>query len=158
ITIMRENKEKWNISKVGIMGCSAGGHLASTAATHYSDETRPDFQILVYPVISMDEKITHKGSQNQLLGKNPSQEELNDYSNELQVTEDTPPAFIVHCTDDTTVPVQNSILYYTSLVENKVPATLHIYPTGGHGWGFSDTFKYLDLWTLELETWLKDVK
>ncbi|MFI3261275.1 MAG: alpha/beta hydrolase [Rikenellaceae bacterium] len=158
IELMRENSEKWDIDKVGIMGCSAGGHLASTAATHYTAENRPDFQILLYPVINMNAEITHVGSRNQLLGKNASVDDLDYYSNELQVSADTPPAFIVHSSDDAVVPVKNSIDYYMSLINNKVSASLHIYPTGGHGWGFNDNFKYKDEWTTELGVWLKNLE
>ena len=117
------------------MGASAGGHLASTAATHFDAETRPDFQILFYPVISMDPKINHRGSRINLLGQNPSAEKVREYSNELQVTPQTPPAFIMHSSDDTAVPVANSLNYFQALVNNQVPASsLHVYPVGGHGW------------------------
>lgn len=144
-------------SKVGIMGASAGGHLASTAATHYTAGTRPDFQILFYPVISMDLSNCHKGSRDNLLGKSPSEELVRLYSNELQVTGDTPPAFIMHSSDDGAVPVSNSVSYYLALVKNKVPASLHTYPIGGHGWGFRDSFTYKRQWTGELEKWLREI-
>lgn len=157
IRIMREHSEEWHINKVGIMGASAGGHLASTAATHYTDESRPDFQILFYPVISMDTDICHKGSRERLIGKTPSDELISHYSNELQVTEQTPPAFIMHSSDDRTVPVENSLRYYQALVKCKVPSSLHCYPTGGHGWGFRDSFNYKRQWTGELEQWLRDL-
>lgn len=110
-------------SKSGYHGASAGGHLASTAATHYTAGTRPDFQILFYPVISMDLSNCHKGSRDNLLGKSPSEELVRLYSNELQVTGDTPPAFIMHSSDDGAVPVSNSVSYYLALVKNKVPAS-----------------------------------
>ena len=141
--------------KIGIAGASAGGHLASTLATHYSSsETRPDFQILFYPVISMEEGKTHMGSRNNLLGENPSEELVRLYSNETRVTPDTPKAFIMLSSDDGAVPAANSIDYYMALLANKVPATLHAYPTGGHGWGFRDKFPYKRQWTGELEKWL----
>ncbi|MDE5996695.1 MAG: alpha/beta hydrolase [Muribaculaceae bacterium] len=141
--------------KVGIAGASAGGHLASTLATHFSSpETRPDFQILFYPVVSMDANKTHMGSRINLLGENPSDELVKLYSNELQVTPDTPKAFIMLSSDDGAVPPANSIDYYTALLTNKVPATLHAYPVGGHGWGFRDKFPYKRQWTGELENWL----
>lgn len=144
--------------KLGIMGSSAGGHLASTTATHFTDaETRPDFQILFYPVITMDPAYTHMGSHGNLLGKNPSKELEQKYSNELQVTPQTPPAFILHSSDDTAVPVANSVNYYTALVKNKVPASLHTYPVGGHGWGYRDSFPYKRQWTGELEKWLREI-
>ena len=144
-----------NPNRIGIMGASAGGHLASTAATHYTAETRPDFQILLYPVVSMNPTLTHKGSHDNLLGKNPSKESEALYSNELQVKADTPPAFIIHSSNDEAVPVANSINYYMELIKNKIPASLHTYPIGGHGWGFHDSFPYKRQWTEELEQWLK---
>lgn len=157
IRLVREHAEEWNIEKVGIMGSSAGGHLASTAATHYTDDSRPDFQILFYPVISMDLSICHKGSRERLIGKTPTDELVQLYSNELQVSAQTPPAFIMHSSDDRVVPVENSLRYYQALVKNKVPASLHCYPTGGHGWGYNDNFKYKRQWTGELEKWLREL-
>ncbi len=158
LRIMRQHAEEWNIRKVGIMGASAGGHLASTVATHFTDsETRPDFQILFYPVITMDPAYTHMGSHDNLLGRNPSKELERKYSNELQVTPETPQAFIMHSTDDGAVPVANSINYYISLVGNGVSASLHTYPVGGHGWGFRDSFPYKRQWTGELEKWLREI-
>lgn len=156
IRLMKEHADEWNYTKVGIMGASAGGHLASTAATHYTSDSRPDFQILFYPVVSMINP-THQGSKDNLLGKNPGQELLELYSNELQVTADTPPAFIMHSSDDGAVPVSNSVDYYTALVKNKVPVTMHLYPIGGHGWGFRDNFIYKRQWTGELEKWLLEI-
>jgi len=155
IRIVRSHSDEWKVTSVGIMGSSAGGHLASTAATHYTPDSRPDFQILFYPVISMDMGICHKGSRERLIGKNPSDDLVTRYSNELQVNAQTPPAFIMHSSDDRTVPVENSIRYYQALVKNKVPASLHCYPIGGHGWGFRDSFTYKRQWTGELEKWLR---
>ena len=157
IRIMREKAQEWNFSKLGIMGSSAGGHLASTAATHFDESTRPDFQILFYPVITMDKRYTHMGSRNNLLGNNPDEKLVDKYCNEKQVTPQTPPAFIMHSSDDNTVPVENSINYYMSLVKNGVPASLHTYPIGGHGWGFRDNFIYKRQWTGELEKWLREI-
>jgi acetyl esterase/lipase len=157
IRLVRKHAEEWNIEKVGIMGSSAGGHLASTAATHYTDDSRPDFQILFYPVISMDLSICHKGSRERLIGKIPTDELVQLYSNELQVSAQTPPAFIMHSSDDRVVPVENSLRYYQALVKNNVPASLHCYPTGGHGWGYNDNFKYKRQWTGELEKWLREL-
>lgn len=156
IKTLRDKSGEWGIKKIGIMGASAGGHLASTAATHFDTETRPDFQILFYPVITMGEK-THGGSRKNLLGENPSEELIEKYSNEKQVTPDTPPAFIMHSSDDKAVPVENSIGYYMGLVRNGVPASLHTYPTGGHGWGYRDSFPYKRQWTGELEKWLLEL-
>ena len=144
IKLVRENAAKWNVnpSKIGIIGFSAGGHLASTAATHFkkalipnpnNTSLRPDFQIVVYPVISMQDKLTHSGSRTQLLGNNPTKELVDLFSNELQVDETTPPAYITHAADDTTVDVDNSIGYFEALRKHKVPAEMHIFPKGNHG-------------------------
>ena len=158
LRIMRQHADEWKIDKVGIMGCSAGGHLASTTATHFTDsETRPDFQILFYPVVTMRD-YTHGGSRYCLLGAEPTDELITQFSGELQVTEQTPPAFIMHSTDDTAVPVLNSVNYYLALVEHGVSATMHLYPTGGHGWGYRDSFLYKRQWTGELEKWLREIR
>ena len=157
IRYLRKNADKWGIQTVGIMGSSAGGHLASTAATHFTTETRPDFQILFYPVVTMGE-FTHQGSKNLLLGKNPNEELVKLYSNELQVNEQTPPAFIMHSSDDTVVPVQNTINYYLAMCKHGVPASVHFYPIGGHGWGYNETFPYKTQWKNELEKWLKEIQ
>ena len=159
IRLVRMNSAKWGIdsSKVGIMGASAGGHLASTLATHYSSkETRPDFQVLFYPVRTMDPAYTHGGSRENLLGSSPSKELQDRFSNELQVTPDTPKAFIMLSSDDGAVPVKNSINYYSALLGNNVRASMHAYPDGGHGWGYGDGFIYKSQWMEELEKWLRE--
>lgn len=156
IRYMRKHAAQWNIHQLGIMGFSAGGHLASTAATHFDEETRPDFQILFYPVITMGD-YTHQGSRNLLLGKNPSEELVKLYSNELQVNDQTPPAFIMHSSDDKAVPVQNTINYYLELCKHGIPASVHFYPMGGHGWGYNDTFPYKSQWKYEMEKWLREL-
>jgi acetyl esterase/lipase len=156
IRYMRKNAEQFGFNQLGIMGSSAGGHLASTAATHFDAETRPDFQILFYPVVTMSE-YTHQGSKDNLLGKNPSEELVKLYSNELQVTEQTPPAFIMHSSDDTVVPVQNTLNYYLSLCNHGVPASVHFYPIGGHGWGYNESFPYKAQWKDEMEKWLREI-
>ncbi|EFR52822.1 alpha/beta hydrolase [Bacteroides fragilis] len=159
IRIVRRHAKEWNIrpERVGIMGASAGGHLASTLATHYSsEETRPDFQILLYPVITMDRSFTHMGSHDSLIGKDASAETEERYSNEKQVTPNTPQAFIVLSSDDSAVVPANGVCYYLALQKQGVPASMHIYPTGGHGWGFHDSFVYKRQWTEELEKWLRD--
>ena len=157
IRYMRKHAAQWNIHQLGVMGFSAGGHLASTAATHFDAETRPDFQILFYPVITMGD-YTHQGSRNLLLGKNPSEELVKLYSNELQVNEQTPPAFIMHSSDDKSVPVQNTVNYYLSLCKHGIPASVHFYPIGGHGWGYNDSFPYKLQWKNEMEKWLKELQ
>jgi len=133
LRIVRENAPKWNINnKVGISGFSAGGHLASTVATHFTDSlTRPDFAVLFYPVISADTTISHRGSFANLLGKNAGSDLKKQYTNELQVTPQTPPALLFHSDDDKAVPVQNSLEFYLALKRNKVPATSYIYPLRG---------------------------
>lgn len=146
IKMVREHAAEWKIdtSKVGIMGFSAGGHLASTLSTHYKKayidnprhiSLRPDFSILLYPVISFQPGILHKGSKKALIGADADSSLVNEYSNELQVTTDTPPAFLVACTDDKIVPVANTIRYYLALHDHGVPAEMHIYEHGGHGFG-----------------------
>ncbi|GAA4135967.1 hypothetical protein GCM10022250_31960 [Flavobacterium chungbukense] len=165
IRYVRQNASKWNIDpkKIGILGFSAGGHLAATASTHYDDKVyesaykvsaRPDFSLLIYPVISMENDITHKGSQTNLLGNNPSQDVIDSFSNEKKVTSQTPPAFLIHSTDDTVVIPENSINYYLSLKKNGVTAELHLYEKGGHGFGLgvNDTSKF---WTRDCIEWLK---
>ena len=157
IRYMRKNAEKWGIEQLGIMGSSAGGHLASTAATHFTEETRPDFQILFYPVVTMTD-YTHQGSKDNLLGKNPSEELVKLYSNEWQVTEQTPPAFIMHSSNDDAVPVLNSINYYLALCKHGVWSSMHLYPVGGHGWGYNESFPYKTQWKDELEKWLREIR
>lgn len=159
IRTVREHAAEWGVNpqRVGVMGASAGGHLAASLATLYSsDRTRPDFQILFYPVISMQERVTHGGSRANLLGENPSPELEERYTLEQQVTARTPQAFIMLSSDDDAVPPINGIGYFLALRDHKVPASLHAYPTGGHGWGFRDNFTYKRQWTEELEKWLRD--
>jgi acetyl esterase/lipase len=164
IKIVRENAAQWNInpSRVGIMGFSAGGHLASTAGTHFATawienknniSLRPDFMILIYPVISFSDAIGHIGSRENLIGKVPSAEKIEQYSNELQITSKTPAAFLVHAGDDNVVKVQNSINFYEAEQKNNIGAELHIYPKGGHGFGMNNpTTK--DLWMERLRNWI----
>lgn len=160
IELARRHAADWGVnpSKIGIMGSSAGGHFAATAATLYADpKYRPDFQILLYPVISMD-SVTHRGSRDNLLGPTPTAQEIDRYSLERRVDANTPPAFIALSADDRTVPPRNGIGYAEALIEAGVPVTLHVYPIGGHGWGFRDSFIYKRQWTGELEKWLESLK
>lgn len=165
IRYVRQNAAKWNIdpNKIGILGFSAGGHLASTASTHYDDKVyesaykvsaRPDFSLLIYPVISMENEITHKGSQTNLLGNNPSKELIDSFSNEKKVTSKTPPTFLIHATDDTVVIPENSINYYLALKKNGVSAEMHVYEKGGHGFGLGVAYTS-KFWTRDCEEWLK---
>lgn len=156
IELARSHAEELGIDpkQVGIMGGSAGGHFAATLATMYGDDAhRPDFQILLYPVISMGD-ITHRGSRDHLLGPNPSAEDIETYSLANRVDAKTPPAFIAVSADDKAVPVQNSLEYASALASAGVPVSLHVFPIGGHGWGFRDSFQYKQLWTSELAHWL----
>lgn len=156
--ILKSHADEYGFKKLGIAGCSAGGHLAATAATHFKTfDERPDFQILFYPVLSMDPAITHAGSSFYLLGENPSQELIDRYSNEKQVCADTPTAFIMANYDDTAVPCENSLRYFEALRAHGVPAALHIYPRGGHGWADHLDFPYREAWMCDLKLWLADI-
>lgn len=154
--ILREHADDYGFVKLGIQGCSAGGHLAATASTHFTKpEQRPDFQILFYPVITLDSTYTHMGSRHYLLGDDAPDSLVAQYCNELQVTPDTPPAFIMASSDDGLVPVRNSVEYYNALVRNRVSATMHLYPIGGHGWCGNTQFLYRTQWMQELSHWLE---
>jgi acetyl esterase/lipase len=155
--LVRSNAKQYNIqpNHIGIMGFSAGGHLAATLSTSFvDDDTRPSFSILIYPVISMDKAITHTGSRLNLIGSNPNEELVKKYSNELQVTDKTPPTFLLHATDDGAVPVENSLRYYQTLKDHKIPVELHIYPTGGHGFGLAIGKGALEKWPNLLIDWI----
>ncbi|MDR0937911.1 MAG: GDSL-type esterase/lipase family protein [Mediterranea sp.] len=155
--LARDSAVVWGINPndVGIMGSSAGGHLASTIATHAEAAVRPDFQILFYPVITMDKRYTHRGSHDNLLGRDATEELEKAYSNEKQVTWDTPRAFIALSDDDVTVPPANGVNYYLALNAQHVPASLFVYPSGGHGWGFRENFRYHDEMLADLTAWLR---
>ena len=161
IKTVRRNAVEWHIdrTKVGIMGFSAGGHLASTIATRSTGDAAPNFQILFYPVITMDPSFTHKGSHDNLLGTDHSKKEMKrleaDYSNDLQVNRTTPRAFIALSDDDKAVPAANGFSYYEQLYKHDVPASIHIYPTGGHGWGYRESFTYHYQMIFELKGWLE---
>ena len=167
--MVRAHAEKSNIdpAKVGIMGFSAGGHLASTLSTHFDvgdpssadpveqESCRPNFSVLVYPVVSLTAEFTHAGSGRALLGREPDPELLQYYSNELQVTEETPPAILIHSDDDKAVPVENSIAYYEALRANGVTSELHIYPYGGHGYSLAIGQGHLSTWPDRVIEWIK---
>ncbi len=166
IKTVREGAKEWNIdpTKIGIMGFSAGGHLASTAGTHYNKvyinnpnhvSLRPDFMLLIYPVISFTDAIGHIGSRDNLIGKNPSQQKITEYSNELQVTGDTPPTFLVHASDDNVVNPENSIVFYQALIKNRVAAEMHIYEAGGHGFGLHLKNKN-EQWMDQCKYWMQN--
>ncbi|MCI8998441.1 MAG: alpha/beta hydrolase [Muribaculaceae bacterium] len=157
---VRRNADKWKVNpaKVGIAGSSAGGHLASTVSTHITDaESRPDFSILFYPVVTSESGITHQGSIDNLLGdKSKDAALLAEYANEQHVDANTPPTIILLSDNDRAVLPENSIRYYRALKENKIPASMYIFPEGGHGWGFRPTFKYHEVVKTLLHEWLKD--
>ncbi|HBC79932.1 MAG TPA: alpha/beta hydrolase [Bacteroidales bacterium] len=164
--VIRRNAVEWKINpkRVGVIGFSAGGHLASTISTHYNDKVyevkdnisaRPDFSLLIYPVISMDTAITHRGSRNNLIGIDPTEKNVLRFSNEKQINGDTPPAFLVHSSDDKAVPVMNSIGYYLGLQKKGIPAELHIFQKGGHGYGLSPNGGTESSWPDLCIKWLK---
>ncbi len=167
--LVRYHAAAWNIDpeRVGIMGFSAGGHLASTLSTHHDQgdpgspdpvdrlSCRPDFSILVYPVISFTGPFMHSGSRTALLGEEPDEELVSYYSNELQVDEDTPPAILIHADDDTGVPPENSLVYYQALRAAGIPAEMHIYPYGGHGFSLAIGKGYLSTWPDRVIQWLR---
>jgi acetyl esterase/lipase len=169
--LVRSNAKSWNIdtAKIGIMGFSAGGHLASTLGTHfdYGNKTssdsieriscRPDFMVLMYPVISFTDASVHAGSSEALLGKNPGKELLAYYSNELQVRDDSPPAFFALADNDDGVPAENSLLMYAALRKKKIPAELHILSEGKHGFGLGLNNQHVASWTNNLQLWLNSL-
>jgi acetyl esterase/lipase len=165
IQLVRQRAGEWGVDagRVGILGFSAGGHLASTAGTHFLQSTvensgqvslRPDFMILLYPVISFSDSTGHRGSRENLIGKHPDPALILAYSNERQVTPQTPPVFIIHAEDDKTVPVMNSLSFYEALVQHGVPAELHVYPKGGHGWGLWNALSK-EQWPDACERWME---
>jgi acetyl esterase/lipase len=167
----RKHAEEWGVKQIGVMGFSAGGHLAASVTNLWNDEiTRPDFSVLIYPVITMEPGVTHKGTHQNLLGKDGmwKQHYLDEFSLEKQIGRQTPPTFIALCSDDTVVPAENSLRYYNELIDKKIPAEMHIWPIGGHGWGFSsekfkgkgnDKFAYArSEFEGSLERWLKEIR
>ncbi len=167
--IIRVNAGKWSIKtdKVGVMGISAGGHLASTLGTYNEDVSfvkdasdtftyRPDFMILLSPVISMG-PYAHLGSRKNLIGSDSTKQMLEKYSNELQVSSSTPSAFIVHASNDSVVKVQNSLVFYNALIDKKINASIHVFPQGGHGIRLDDNPGSTDLWMNLLELWMKEM-
>lgn len=170
--LVRYKAEEFNIhpDQIGIMGFSAGGHLASTLGTHYNEKVykpideadkesaRPDFMNLVYPVVTFSQTKKHVGSQKALLEGFETEERIEYFSNEKQVTSDTPPTLLIHATDDKAVPVENSLLFYQALKDNDVSATMHIYPIGGHGFSLARENVHLRGWTERLFEWMESLK
>lgn len=167
---VRYESESWNIdpTRIGIMGFSAGGHLASTLSTHYDDgdpgsddeiermSSRPDFSILIYPVISFTGEFQHSGSRKALVGEDTTL--MKYYSNELMVTDKTPPAILIHASDDKGVPVENSIVYYQALLKQGIHAEMHIYPHGGHGFGLAEGQGQLSGWPERCYEWIVSLR
>ena len=175
VRTVRARAEEWKVDpkRIGVMGSSAGGHLASTILTHFDagdanaadaiekQSSRPDLGILCYPVISMTSELTHSGSRGNLLGSNPDPELVKLLSNELQVTKDTPPTFLWHTAADGAVKVENSLMFALALQKNKVPFALHVYPLGGHGLGLGTREFKPELrhaWVQQCALWLKEMK
>lgn len=170
IRYVRYNAESWGIDpwKIGIMGFSAGGHLASSLSTHYDAgnleskneiervSCRPDFSILVYPVISFTREFQHAGSRKNLVGEDSTLMKF--FSSEMHVTEDTPTAILIHASDDKSVPVKNSDVYYQALIENGIPVEMHIYPSGGHGFGLAEDRGQLSGWPERCWEWLRELE
>ncbi|MBC2840290.1 alpha/beta hydrolase [Robiginitalea sp. SC105] len=171
LRLIRSNALDWGVDpdRIGVMGFSAGGHLAASLSTRYGERVynpvdqldslsaRPDFSILVYPVISFREEVGHSGSRRALLGENPSEALISKYSADEQVGPGTPPAFLLHAADDQAVPVANSLRYYQALLDHKIPASMHLYPEGGHGFSLAADRPYLAGWTGQLLSWLEQL-
>lgn len=169
VRIVRSRAKEWNIDpqRIGIMGFSAGGHLASSAGTHFQNDyydakdtidkasCRPDFMILLYPVVTLDDSYTHAGSKRNLLGRNPDQKLVENLSNEKQVTPETPPTFLVHSNEDRAVPAENSINFYLALRKAGVPAEMHIYLKGSHGSAIEKRFGIISTWPERCAEWMK---
>ncbi len=169
LRIVRSRAAEYGVApdKIGVWGFSAGGHLASTAATHFAEAqpesadpvervgSAPDFAVLTYPVISFTTEYVHKGSRLNLLGEKPSEEEMRLLSSELQVTKRTPPTFLVHSNEDSGVPPENSVLFYLALRKAGVPAEMHIYEKGPHGFGLGSLDAVLSSWPARLADWFR---
>ncbi|RDY57776.1 alpha/beta hydrolase [Flagellimonas nanhaiensis] len=170
--LVRSRAKEWNINEdeIGVIGFSAGGHLASTLGVYYGEQVyekqddvddlnaRPNFMALIYPVISMEDETTHVGTRGALLGENPTDELINRFSTHKNISETTPPTFILHAVDDEAVPVENSVLLFSSLKNKGVPATMHIYPTGGHGFSLALQDKRLKGWVGLLFDWIENLE
>ena len=168
IRIIRKNSKKWEINskKIGVLGFSAGGHLASTLSTHHDQgirrsnleiekfASRPDFSILIYPVVTMKQPYVHMGSRKSLIGNAPSNEIVEYFSNEMQVKADTPPAILIHSDNDLGVLVENSVNYYLALRKHKIPAALHVWEDGGHGYGLAKGQGSIKDWPNICQNWM----
>ena len=169
IRTVRSRAAEWGVApdRIGILGFSAGGHLTSTAVTHFNDKVydaadeidkasaRPDFGVLVYPVVSFTEPFTHVGSRTNLLGPDASKAMMEKFSNEKQVTPQTPPCFLISTWEDTGVPAENSIYFYLALRQAKVPAELHVFAKGPHGFGLGKHIEGTSAWPMLCQNWMK---
>ena len=169
VRTVRSRAKEWGVKpdRIGVLGFSAGGHLASTALTHFQDKVyeakddidkasaRPDFGVLIYPVISFTEWFTHKGSRQNLLGTEPNEELYQRFSNEKQVTSETPPTFLIHTWEDKGVPAENSIYFYLALRKAEVPAEMHIFAKGPHGFGLGKNIPGTSAWPGLCQNWMK---
>ncbi len=169
IRMVKHRSQEWNVNpeSIGVIGFSAGGHLASTAGTLFEEgnpndqdpiekmSSRPEFMVLVYTVISMTEEITHQGSRNNLLGENPNSALVDSLSTEKQVSSNTPPTFLIHTSNDGAVPVENSLVFYQALKKVGVPAEMHIFEEGPHGFGLAEDNPLLSGWMNQLQSWFK---
>ena len=169
IRTVRARAVEWGLDprRIGVIGFSAGGHLASSAGTHYDAgadasgdpiermSSRPDFMMLLYPVITMRDPFVHRGSRTNLLGQQPDSSLVRLMSNETQVNRDTPPTLLIHSTDDKTVPVENSLMFYAALRAAAVPAEMHVFEYGGHGFGLAPADPVLGAWTTVAESWMR---
>lgn len=167
--LVRYHSGEWNVDpgKIGIMGFSAGGHLASTISTHFDEgdpdssdpvdrvSCRPDFSVLVYPVISFTGDYIHAGSKRALIGDHPPEELVKYYSNQLQVTRETPPTILIHSNDDKSVPAENSLVYFKALRANGITSEMHIYPYGGHGYSLAIGRGHLSTWPDRVLQWIR---
>lgn len=165
--IIRRNASQWKINthRIGVIGFSAGGHLASTLSTHFAEKVyevkdttsaRPDFSLLIYPVVTFDSTFTHAGTRQNLVGDKPSEYTIRYFSNEYRITRNTPPAFLVHSADDKVVPVKNSIVYFEGLVRNNIQAEMHIFQKGGHGYGLAINRGTESAWPELCLSWLNE--
>ncbi len=170
IRVVRHKAKEWRINpeRIGVMGFSAGGHVAASSATHFNDQVykitsaidtlsaRPDFLVLIYPVISMEIGITHTGSRNNLIGQSPDSGLVNYFSNELNITLNTPPTFLIHSGNDKAVPVENSLKFYQALLQFDIPVEMHLFPDGGHGYALAIGNAHLQQWPRLFASWLNN--
>ncbi len=155
LRLIREHAAEWGINQIGVMGFSAGGHLAASLLCYPAEDQSLDFGILVYPVLSMEDGVTHAKTKRLLLGENPTEEKVARWTLKNAVNESVPRTLIIACQDDRAVPIRNSLEFYQALTDHKVPAELLLFPDGGHGWGFTRTFPMRDVMENALMRWIR---